>query len=47
VSAAITIKVCDTRDASYARDVEVNATGRVAASQTPGQSVSGGALTCP
>jgi type IV fimbrial biogenesis protein FimT len=47
VSSAITIKVCDTRGASYARDVEVNATGRVAASQTPGSSVSGVALTCP
>lgn len=47
VSAPITIKVCDTRGASYARDVEVNATGRVAATQTPGQSVAGAALTCP
>jgi type IV fimbrial biogenesis protein FimT len=47
VSAPITIKVCDTRGASYARDIEVNATGRVAASQTPGKSVSGTALSCP
>jgi type IV fimbrial biogenesis protein FimT len=47
VSAAITIKVCDTRGPGYARDVEVNATGRVAASQTPGLSVSGVALSCP
>ena len=47
VSAAITIRVCDTRGPSYARDVEVNATGRVAASQTPGKSVSGAALICP
>ena len=47
VSAAITIRVCDPRGPSFARDVEVNATGRVAASQTPGQSVSGAALICP
>jgi type IV fimbrial biogenesis protein FimT len=43
----LTIRVCDTRGAAYARDVEVNATGRVAASQTPGQSVTGAALVCP
>ena len=43
----LTIRVCDTRGAAFARDVEVNATGRVAASQTPGQSVTGAALVCP
>jgi type IV fimbrial biogenesis protein FimT len=47
VSAPLTIGVCDMRGASYARDVEVNATGRVASSQTPGKSVAGAALTCP
>jgi type IV fimbrial biogenesis protein FimT len=47
VSAALTIRVCDRRGASAARDVEVNVTGRVAASQTAGQAVSGAALVCP
>jgi type IV fimbrial biogenesis protein FimT len=47
VSAPLTLQVCDRRGALYARDVEVNATGRVASSQTPGQSVSGAALACP
>lgn len=44
---ALTIRVCDTRGAAFARDVEVNSTGRVAGSQTPGQSVAGTALVCP
>jgi type IV fimbrial biogenesis protein FimT len=46
---ALTIRICDTRGASKARDVEVNSTGRIAASssQTPGFSVSGAALVCP
>jgi type IV fimbrial biogenesis protein FimT len=47
VTAPLTITICDKRGAAYARDVEVNATGRVASSQTPGLSVSGAALTCP
>jgi type IV fimbrial biogenesis protein FimT len=47
VAAPLTVKVCDPRGAIYARDVEVNATGRVAAAQTPGQNVAGAALTCP
>jgi type IV fimbrial biogenesis protein FimT len=47
VSAPLTVKICDPRGAAFARDVEVNATGRVAASQTPGQTVSGTVLTCP
>ena len=47
VTAAMTIKICDPRGASFARDVEVNAAGRVAASQTPGHSVAGVALVCP
>ncbi len=46
-SVLTTIKICDPRGAAFARDVEINSTGRVAASQTPGQSVSGVALTCP
>ena len=46
---ALSIVICDTRGASKARDVEVNATGRIAASpaQNPGFSVSGAALVCP
>jgi type IV fimbrial biogenesis protein FimT len=47
VDQSVTIQVCDTRGSAYSRDVEVNATGRVAASQTPGRSVSGAALSCP
>ena len=47
VTAALTITICDTRGVNYAHDVEVNAAGRVAASQTAGKSVSGAALTCP
>jgi type IV fimbrial biogenesis protein FimT len=47
VSAPLTVKICDLRGAAFARDVEVNATGRVAASQTPGHTVAGAALTCP
>jgi type IV fimbrial biogenesis protein FimT len=47
VSAPLTIRICDPRGAAFARDVEVNATGRVAGSQTPGLSVSGAALVCP
>ena len=44
----LTIRVCDTRGAAYAREVEVNATGRVAASQKPGFAVDGvTALVCP
>ena len=43
----LTIRICDTRGPAFARQVEVNSTGRVAASQKPGFSVSGAALTCP
>ena len=35
-SGQLTIRICDTRGAAFARDVEVNAAGRVAASATPG-----------
>jgi len=41
------ITICDTRGASYARDVEVNTTGRVVASRNVGLSVTGAALVCP
>ncbi|MDP9084396.1 MAG: GspH/FimT family pseudopilin [Pseudomonadota bacterium] len=45
---SLTIKVCDTRGASFARDVEVTVAGRVAASQKPGFKVDGTtALACP
>lgn len=43
----LTIRICDPRGAAFARQVEVLSTGRVAASQQPGQSVAGAALTCP
>jgi type IV fimbrial biogenesis protein FimT len=45
--APFTLRICDQRGAAFARQVEVNATGRVAASQRPGFSVSGAALACP
>jgi type IV fimbrial biogenesis protein FimT len=46
--APFTLRICDTRGAAYARQVEVNLTGRVAASQTPGFAVNNvTALTCP
>jgi type IV fimbrial biogenesis protein FimT len=41
------LRVCDVRGPAFARQVEVNAVGRVAASQTPGKSVGGAALACP
>ena len=46
-SGPLTIRICDSRGAAFARDVEVNAAGRVAASTTPGRSVAGTALVCP
>ena len=47
-SAAQTVRVCDTRGPAFARQVEVNATGRVASTQTVGKAVDGTtALTCP
>ena len=46
-SAALTLRVCDVRGAAFARQVEVNITGRVAASQQVGKSVAGAALACP
>jgi type IV fimbrial biogenesis protein FimT len=46
-SGPLTIRICDGRGPAFARDVEVNSAGRVAASTTPGQSVSGAPLVCP
>jgi type IV fimbrial biogenesis protein FimT len=46
-TATTKITVCDPRGVPYAREIEVNSTGRVTASQTPGQSVSGAPLSCP
>jgi type IV fimbrial biogenesis protein FimT len=46
-SGQLTIRICDTRGAAFARDVEVNAAGRVAGSATPGKSVAGAPLVCP
>jgi type IV fimbrial biogenesis protein FimT len=46
--APLTLRICDTRGAAFARQVEVNLTGRVAASQKPGFAVNQTtALTCP
>jgi type IV fimbrial biogenesis protein FimT len=45
--APFTLRICDPRGPLFARQVEVNLTGRVAASQQPGKSVSGAALACP
>jgi len=39
--------MCDGRGAADARYTEVQVTGRVASSQTPGQNLTGGALACP
>ncbi|MGA2398925.1 MAG: GspH/FimT family pseudopilin [Steroidobacteraceae bacterium] len=47
VDQAITIQICDSRGGAYARDVEVNATGRIASSSTPGYSAARALLTCP
>ena len=46
-AAPFTLRICDPRGAAFARQVEVNLTGRVAASQKPGFSVAGAALACP
>jgi len=40
-------KTCDPRGGSYARSLQVNATGFVQLGQTPGTAVWGGALSCP
>lgn len=46
VSAPVTINICDSRGPASARDVELNATGRAATSQTPGETVSGTPMSC-
>ena len=43
----IQFRLCDTRGANKARDVEVTANGRAEASPTQGYTISGTALTCP
>jgi type IV fimbrial biogenesis protein FimT len=46
--APFTLRICDTRGAQFARQVEVNVTGRIAASQKPGFAVDNTtALACP
>jgi type IV fimbrial biogenesis protein FimT len=47
VDAAITVQICDSRGGAFSRDVEVNATGRIASSTTPGYSAAKAHLTCP
>jgi type IV fimbrial biogenesis protein FimT len=47
VDQSVKIQICDSRGGAHARDVEVNAVGRVASSTTPGYSASNAALTCP
>jgi type IV fimbrial biogenesis protein FimT len=45
---SLTIRVCDIRGATFAREVEVNSTGRVAASQKQGLAINGVTpLVCP
>jgi type IV fimbrial biogenesis protein FimT len=47
-SAALTVRVCDSRGAGFARQVEVISTGRAATTQKPGFAVDNTtALTCP
>jgi len=46
-SQSLAIKICDPRGSAFAREVEVSATGKVAATQTAGQTVSGAPLACP
>ena len=45
--ALVSFKYCDSRGAASARYLEVNQTGRVQASSTPGKNISGTTLTCP
>ncbi len=48
MAASLQINVCDTRGATYARDIEVNVAGRVATSQNHGFAVDGVTpLACP
>jgi type IV fimbrial biogenesis protein FimT len=43
----VVFKMCDARGAAYARYLQVSLMGRVVASATAGQNLTGGALTCP
>lgn len=48
MAAPLQINVCDTRGAAFARDIEINVTGRVATSQNHGVAVDGVTpLVCP
>jgi type IV fimbrial biogenesis protein FimT len=42
-----TMTLCDARGGAHAREIEVSATGHLAAAQAVGHNVSGGALHCP
>lgn len=43
----VMFRVCDTRGANFAREVEISVTGIIQASSQPGFDVSGAALVCP
>jgi type IV fimbrial biogenesis protein FimT len=47
VSGPLWVQICDTRGSAYARDVEVNIMGRIAASQQHGLSAAQAPLVCP
>jgi type IV fimbrial biogenesis protein FimT len=46
-AAPVAFKMCDARGAAFARYLEVSLMGRVVASPTVGQDLTGAALTCP
>jgi type IV fimbrial biogenesis protein FimT len=43
----VEFKLCDSRGAQFAREVEINPTGHIQAAAKPGFTVKGTALTCP
>jgi type IV fimbrial biogenesis protein FimT len=47
VSTPLAIKICDMRGSAFARDIEINAMGRIAASQQRGLSATQAPLACP
>lgn len=47
VIAPAQFKLCDARGAAFAREFEVNQSGRIAASATVGQTVNGALVVCP
>ena len=47
VSSAAAFTLCDGRGGTYARAVELSASGRIATSPTRGRSLAGAALSCP